>query len=403
LRLLVISLDGFPGYYLDSLEIQAVTPNLQKWKQEGARFYSVKTVDPSVTYPAHTSMITGRDPLEHGIYSNTPLDPWDKNDGGWMWYAQDIQVPSIFEKAIAKQKKVISVLWPVTVRLRGVMGNVPQFWRKKNAEDEKLLEALSTEGLWQEIAERGGIRLSENSSDAERFQAAEFLWKEKKPDLLMLYTTDLDTAHHAYGVFSEEAKSKLKLWDESFGALLKEVRRHENSRILLISDHGFAASHAVCSPNVYLANKGWIDFANSRYDFIFKSNGGSGFLFSGRREAFSPEEEEALVQDLTVLCPGLEFRKPKHKALPGRNAPSIILEFHTQSSMSFSSQKKGNLYQVLNKPSFGHGFTATRKDMDTLFALDHGISLIEKPKSIKDLYFTLVQLLDLEPKPKSSP
>jgi predicted AlkP superfamily pyrophosphatase or phosphodiesterase len=37
---------------------------------------------PSVTYPIHTTIVTGVWPAKHGIYANTTFDPLGKNQSG---------------------------------------------------------------------------------------------------------------------------------------------------------------------------------------------------------------------------------------------------------------------------------------------------------------------------------
>jgi predicted AlkP superfamily pyrophosphatase or phosphodiesterase len=44
-------------------------------------------VTPSITFPAHTTMITGVNPSRHGVLSNEVFDPDGKLGGGWNWYA----------------------------------------------------------------------------------------------------------------------------------------------------------------------------------------------------------------------------------------------------------------------------------------------------------------------------
>ena len=46
---------------------------------------------PSVTYPDHTTLITGVWPEEHGIYNNALFDPDRKLNGAWYWYAESIR------------------------------------------------------------------------------------------------------------------------------------------------------------------------------------------------------------------------------------------------------------------------------------------------------------------------
>ena len=59
-HVVLISIDGFrPDFYLDSAW---AAPNLRKVLREGVYASRVRSVVPSVTYPSHTSLVTGVTP-----------------------------------------------------------------------------------------------------------------------------------------------------------------------------------------------------------------------------------------------------------------------------------------------------------------------------------------------------
>ncbi len=70
---------------------------------------------PTVTYPSHTTLITGVEPSVHGIYDNRIFDPEDKSEGAWFWYARGIKVPTLPMAARARGLRAAAVTWPVTI------------------------------------------------------------------------------------------------------------------------------------------------------------------------------------------------------------------------------------------------------------------------------------------------
>ncbi len=67
-HVILISIDGFrPDFYKDK---SWSAPNLRKLMNEGVYAQGVNSVFPSVTYPAHTTLVTGAAPARHGIYYN---------------------------------------------------------------------------------------------------------------------------------------------------------------------------------------------------------------------------------------------------------------------------------------------------------------------------------------------
>ena len=93
-RVILISIDGFRGDMLDDPNFESTYPNLHRLRSDGESCSQVKTVFPSLTYPAHTSMVTGVLPKQHGIINNRPFVPTN-NFVDWFWYYDSIKTPSI--------------------------------------------------------------------------------------------------------------------------------------------------------------------------------------------------------------------------------------------------------------------------------------------------------------------
>src|SRR5690349_11492505 len=68
----MISVDGLAGYYLD--DPKADLPNIRGLAREGARAASMKAVTPTVTWPNHTTLVTGVAPAKHGVVGNNYFD-----------------------------------------------------------------------------------------------------------------------------------------------------------------------------------------------------------------------------------------------------------------------------------------------------------------------------------------
>src|SRR5689334_623524 len=86
-HVVLISIDGLrPDFYLDS---KWSAPNLKLMVKNGTHANAVTSVFPSVTYPSHTTIITGAYPAKHGIYYNAPVDG---KKGQWYWEESYIRV-----------------------------------------------------------------------------------------------------------------------------------------------------------------------------------------------------------------------------------------------------------------------------------------------------------------------
>ena len=75
-HLVIVSIDGLmPSTIRDADKLGLKIPNLREFRDKGAFAEGLRGVMPTVTYPSHTTMMTGRDPADHGIIGNEMFDP----------------------------------------------------------------------------------------------------------------------------------------------------------------------------------------------------------------------------------------------------------------------------------------------------------------------------------------
>lgn len=245
---LLISIDGLrPGDVIEAEQRGLKIPNLRRFVTEGAYATGVKGVLPTLTYPSHTTLITGASPARHGVVNNTTFDPTWINAGGWYWYASDIKVPTLWSAAAAGGKTVGNVHWPVSVGAAGVTWNLPQIWRTGHADDAKLLTALATPGIVAELEKAAGETYAAGidesiEGDEKRGRFAVKLIGAHRPDFLTLYYTALDHEQHAQGPGTPQAHAVLERIDAIVGRVVAAERvAHPDAVIALVSDHGFEA------------------------------------------------------------------------------------------------------------------------------------------------------------------
>jgi predicted AlkP superfamily pyrophosphatase or phosphodiesterase len=244
--LVVISVDGLRPDNVTEAELHgSKVPNLRRLMKEGAFAEGVAGVIPTVTYPSHTTLMTGVWPATHGILGNATFDPLQKNYQGWYWYAEDIRVPTLWDAAAAAGRTTASIQWPVTVGAK-ITWDIPEVWRAGTPEDAKLLHVLATPGLLKEAEEeigeyRGGIDTS-GDGDEVRGKYAVWILQKKKPGLLILHLTALDHTEHETGAFSGESVAILERLDKVIGKVWEAVESIAPKRayFAVVSDHGFA-------------------------------------------------------------------------------------------------------------------------------------------------------------------
>jgi predicted AlkP superfamily pyrophosphatase or phosphodiesterase len=254
---LLISVDGLkPEAVIDAERHGLKAPNLRALLKDGAYSTGVHGVLPTLTYPSHTTMITGVSPSRHGIVANTTFDPYNKNYQGWYWYAEDIRVPTLWDAAAKAGLTTASVYWPVSVGAK-ITYNLSQIWRANTDDDLKLTRATSTPGLEQELVKAlGRYPGGEEETVAEDEVRARFairILETKRPGFMTVYLSGLDTEQHKSGPFSEASNKVLERLDATVGQLRAAAERVAPGKALIcvVSDHGFAAvQHDV---NLYAA------------------------------------------------------------------------------------------------------------------------------------------------------
>jgi predicted AlkP superfamily pyrophosphatase or phosphodiesterase len=241
----LISIDGLrPDYVLQAGQYGLKIPNLRRFMSEGAYASGVRGVVPTVTYPSHTTLLTGVSPEKHGILSNTTFDPLNRNDGGWYWYAQDIKVPTLWDAAGAAGYSTGNVHWPVSAGAT-ITFNLPQYWRRGTADDRKLMRLLSTPSLLEEMENQLGAYadgIDESiEGDENRARFAVWMIEKKKPRFMTAYFTALDHVQHETSPFSTESLATLERIDTIVGQVVKaaEAVSHGNLVVAIVSDHGF--------------------------------------------------------------------------------------------------------------------------------------------------------------------
>ena len=218
---ILIGIDGFRSDYL----ARGHAPNLQRLAAGGARVEELTPVFPSVTFPNHVSIVTGRYPGHHGILNNAMVDPTITHqvfrlrdraavtNPAWWSEAEPIWVTA------SRQGRASSTLfWPGSEVL--INGIQPRDWLPYQHD-------LSS----RERAERLLTWLTDIRP--ERPQA----------DFATLYFSDVDSEGHAHGPDSMQVNRGIERVDAAIGLLIKGLRDAglwENTTLVIVSDHGMS-------------------------------------------------------------------------------------------------------------------------------------------------------------------
>jgi predicted AlkP superfamily pyrophosphatase or phosphodiesterase len=235
-RLMVLSVDGLDWRYIrdrDALGLKI--PNIRKLLAKSQFADGVTGVWPTITWPSHTTMLTGVRPAQHGILSNAsgPPDPALS-----YWSAKKIKVRTLTQCLAATGRSVAAVNWPVTVDAK-IDWNLPEVYARRNGDssDMDTVDHFGTPGLVAEIGRAYPSFPQQWLDDRSRALATIYLLQNKHPDLMLLHLAELDSEEHAEGPFTPHAKAIVERSDELIGDILKAIPKDYD--LALVSDHGF--------------------------------------------------------------------------------------------------------------------------------------------------------------------
>ncbi len=243
---LMISIDGMrPDYVTKAPEHGLHLPNLQRFVAEGTYAEGVIGVVPTLTYPSHTTLVTGVSPAVHGISSNTTFDPLFKNQVGWFWYADMENSETLWQAAHQHGIVTANLNWPVTVDAHGIDFNLPEYWRASTPDDQHLLRALARPlGLQQQLEASEGTFVDGNNTtiegDAIRTRYAIAMIEQHHPGFFTVHLSSLDETEHETSPFSPASNKNIEAIDAMIGQLRDAALAADpNTDIVVVSDHGF--------------------------------------------------------------------------------------------------------------------------------------------------------------------
>jgi predicted AlkP superfamily pyrophosphatase or phosphodiesterase len=256
---LMISIDGIKPEYITQADAHGMKiPYLRTLPRDGTYAEGVVGIWPTITYPSHTTLITGVWPDEHGITNNQEFDPLQRFGGAWNWYAAGIRVPTLWQAAHKAGLRTASVGWPVSVGATDVDTLIPEYWRGQNVsgssdpQDQMLMAALARpDTLIKQLEPAAGPYMNGNDTsiggDETKTRYALEILRRFKPGFMTLHLSSLDDAQHAHGPFSPEACADLEAIDGMIARLAhQEFANNPSAVVVIVSDHGFMnITHAI--------------------------------------------------------------------------------------------------------------------------------------------------------------
>lgn len=237
--LIIISFDAVSSEDIDKLK---ELNNFKYLIDNGSVISNVESVYPTLTYPAHATIMTGMYPKNHGIVNNT-LNKFSDVNPDWYWYRKYIKTNTLYDLAAEKGLTTAALLWPVAGR-SSINYNLTEIFAPKPWQNQLVMSALSGSVKYQlDLNKRfGHLRHGLSQPDLDNFvhESVKYTITKYKPNLLLIHYTDVDTNRHYHGYNSKEANEALLRHNERLGEVikaLKEANIFEESTIVALGDH----------------------------------------------------------------------------------------------------------------------------------------------------------------------
>ena len=367
----LISLDGFPGYALE--DPKQPIPTLRRLMRNGISA-RMQTINPTITWPNHTTMVTGVHADEHGLLLNGTI----LRTNGWPPVRVDpkidkvkmVHAPTVSDAAHAAGLTTAQIDWVA-------INNAPTITWPFN-------EWATPEGpVEREMIERGALTKEEVQDftkanivwrDQVWTKAASYLIREHKPNLVLFHLLTLDATHHRYGPGTIAATTAMAFLDSCVAEVVNAVQHAgmtERTTFLVVSDHGFKGYTNQIRATVAL------ETASLGKAAYVLPEGGSAFLYLSPTNA---PEVSAKVIDLMKSVEGVaDVILPDRFAALGLPQPEpdgqmfdVLLA--AKPGYSFSGATGGAVTAAVPQQAGSHGYLASDPDLDAIFiASGYGI------------------------------
>ncbi len=263
-NVIILSIDGFPADLLWNKNIEI--PTLRKLAENGAYAHSLVPTNPTVTWPNHTTMVTGVNSMYHCLLFNGKVE---YTNGGLPVHLNSskdkselVAVPTIYDIAFEAGLFTADINWPATRNAGTLHDSFPDVPNSVGHMTENLLWDLFDEGILDDMTNFALWQHDSEGRDEIWLQSAIYLIENRMPNLMMLHLLNLDSSVHRSGLSTEVSKEALRLADSHLERILQALDtagKKENTALFIVSDHGFVNTPNTILPNVALAQNGLLE------------------------------------------------------------------------------------------------------------------------------------------------
>lgn len=383
----LISLDGFPGWAFEDPRLPV--PTLRRLADGGVLARGMQVSNPAVTWPNHTTLVTGVPPARHGVLANgllvregprAPLKIYP-----WRSKSELVRVPTVYDLANRAGLTAAQVNW-VAILNAGTISW--EFAERPNPAGAIEREMVAAGVITQSELESFNDSSTSNPAWRDHYwtQAAVHIIKRHRPNLLLFHLLNIDGTHHRYSAKTPAGYTALAYADACVKQVLDALAAaglSERASLLVVSDHGFKSARRSIRPNAVLREQGLLkaEGQNIECDAYVVPEGGIALLY-----VTDPQNRARMAPRLKELFGSVEgieriIEPPEYASLglpaPSDNDQMSDLVLVAKDGYNFSGTHEGSA--VVDVGGGGiypghHGALSTDPAMNAMFlASGYGI------------------------------
>ncbi|WP_437200983.1 alkaline phosphatase family protein [Planctomicrobium sp. SH664] len=411
-HVVLISVDGLPGAFLNNPAVPLDA--IRGLAQQGVSSSDMTVTNPAVTWPNHTSLLTGTDASGHGVLFNgvmrrtgygMPVQLDSRTDK-----SQLVRIATLPDVLHAQGKSVVGINWPCTRNSGSLMIDFPDTPDAMRFTTPQFIDEMIQAGLVTSDIRETFKTTPPIMRDWIWTQAACLALRQHRPTFTMIHLLNVDAVHHRYGSGTWAGSAAVAYADTCVGQILKtldETGMRPTTAVFVVSDHGFQPIPKTINPNVVLRNAGLIGLDGTRIASASAhafAEGGTAMIYLTRPD--TRENDRRVVTELFQNLEGVaaiipsarfaEFGLPDPDDYPQMGDLVLV----AKDGYGFKDQYLGEDPITPSEGTLGtHGFPSSNPSMNAIFvAAGAGIRSGVQLDGLKNIQIapTIARLLEVE-------
>ena len=358
-RIVIIGLDGVPYRLIENLSNNNLMPETKKLTEKGV-FRQMESSIPEVSSVAWSSIITGKNPGEHGIfgYTDIPLGTYRLSFPNF----KNLKAPPFWQRNPDRKYIIVNVpsTFPVSP-LNGIhISGFVSLDLERSVYPQSLIPKLRELNYQIDVdSSKAHKSIDMFLTDLDktlkaRISAYRYLWDKEDWDTFMLVFTGTDRlSHFLWDAYENETHEYHSTFLDHFRQIDKVIgeiasKLSKDDTLILLSDHGFELLEKEVNVNFLLRKNGFLKLKpESKRHFADIDHGTKAFALEPARiyinlknkyprGSVNESEYDTLIGEIIEIFQDLEFEERKiikkifrkeevYKGPYTNQAPDIVL------------------------------------------------------------------------------